>query len=141
MPPEGSFTSIFEHETAMLAYDSSKLGLPDDRTSAFAVVSISPDGALDRIIEKPTYSIAQEFVQDDGILRVSMNIFRLPYSEFVRIVRECPMNEERGEKELPTAIQIWVDTNPRGMRAIPYAGEFLDLTHPEDFEFVMNKLQ
>jgi galactokinase len=141
MPPKGSFTAIFNHNSAMLAYDSSKLGLPDDRTSAFAVVSINGSGALEKIIEKPTPEVAAQFVGEDGILRVSMNTFRLPYLDFMKIAMDCPMNETRGEKELPTAIQMYVEENPGVMQAIPFAGEFLDLTHPEDFEFVMNKLQ
>jgi hypothetical protein len=125
----------------MLAYDSSKLGLPEDRTSAFAVVSIGESGFLKEIIEKPTPEVAAQFVGEDGILRVSMNTFRLPYLDFMKIAMECPMNEVRGERELPTAIQLYVEEKPGVMQAIPFAGEFLDLTHPEDFEFVMNKLQ
>ena len=54
MPPEGSFTEIFKIKCAMLAYDSSKLGLPEDRVSAFAVVDIDSDGYLKKIVEKPS---------------------------------------------------------------------------------------
>jgi galactokinase len=140
MPPQGSFEKIFTEPCAMLAYDSSALGLPDDRTSAFAVVSVNGDGTLDKIHEKPSVEIAMKFRDAEGLLRVSMNTFKLPYSDFLSSVRNCPLSE-RGERELPTAIQIWTDINPGRVIAIPFSGVFLDLTHPEDIEFVMNKLK
>ena len=124
----------------MLAYDASKLGLPDDRVSAFAVVSIDEVGRMLDIIEKPSPDQVKKFTQEDGVLRVSMNTFRMPYSEMLYAVRNCPMSETRNEKELPVAVGIWVETGG-AMKAIPFAGEFLDLTHPSDFEFVLNKLQ
>ena len=140
MPPEGSFEEIFEVDCAMLAYDSAMLGMPDNRVSAFAVVRVASDGLLEEIIEKPDPKLIPEFVQADGVLRVSMNTFKMPYSEFTKAVADCPMSE-RNELELPIALGIWNTNNPGSMKAIPFAGEFLDLTHPSDFEFVLNKLQ
>jgi len=140
MPPQGSFDKIFSEPYALLAYDVSALGLPDDRTSAFAVVSVNGDGTLDKIHEKPSADIAMKFRDSEGVLRVSMNIFKLPYSDFLSSVGNCPLSE-RGERELPTAIQRWCDNNPGLLVAIPFSGVFLDLTHPKDIEFVMNKLQ
>jgi len=141
MPPEGSFTEIFKIKCAMLAYDSSKLGLPEDRVSAFAVVDIDSDGYLKKIVEKPSPEIIPNFVQSDGVLRVSMNTFKLSYSDFLSSVKDCQLDNIRNEKELPTAVDTWVKENPSKMFAIPFEGEFLDLTHPSDFEFVWNKLQ
>ena len=141
MPPEGSFTKIFKLKCAMLAYDSSKLGLPEDRVSAFAVVDIDSDGYLKKIVEKPSPEITPNFVQSDGVLRVSMNTFKLSYSDFLSSVKDCQLDNIRNEKELPTAVDTWVKENPSKMFAIPFEGEFLDLTHPSDFEFVWNKLQ
>ena len=141
MPPEGSFTEIFKIKCAMLAYDSSKLGLPEDRVSAFAVVDIDSDGYLKKIVEKPSPEIIPNFVQADGVLRVSMNTFKLSYSDFLSSVKDCQLDNIRNEKELPTAVDTWVKENPSKMLAIPFEGEFLDLTHPSDFEFVWNKLQ
>jgi hypothetical protein len=140
MPPVNSFKEIFKFDCAMLAYDSAELGMPDNRVSAFAVVRISKDGSLEEIVEKPAPQQIPNFIQEDGVLRVSMNTFKLPYSDFACAVAECPMSE-RNELELPIALGIWNNNNPGQMMAIPFSGEFLDLTHPSDFEFVLNKLQ
>ena len=140
MPPENSFSEIFNDPCAMLAYDSGALNLPDDRVSAFAIVSVTEDGKLDEIIEKPKRELIPSFVQSDGVLRVSMNTFRMQFNNLLKAVQNCPLSE-RDEKELPIAIGIWNKKNPNQITAIPFSGEFLDLTHPSDFEFVLNKLQ
>jgi len=141
MPPDGSFREIFKLNCAMLAYDSSKLGLPGDRVSAFAVVDIDSEGYLTQIVEKPSKEMLPEFIQSDGTLRVSMNIFKMPFADFVLALKDCPLDDVRNEKELPTAVGAWVRENPCQMISMPYEGEFLDLTHPSDFMFVTNKLQ
>ena len=140
MPPANSFSEIFKDPCAMLAYDSSALNLPDDRVSAFAIVSVTEDGKLDEIIEKPNKELIPSFVQSDGVLRVSMNTFRMQFNNLLKAVQNCPLSK-RDEKELPIAIGIWNKKNPNQITAIPFSGEFLDLTHPSDFEFVLNKLQ
>ena len=140
MPPANSFSEIFKDPCAMLAYDSSTLNLPDYRVSAFAIVSVTEEGKLDEIIEKPNKELIPSFVQSDGVLRVSMNTFRMQFNNLLKAVQNCPLSE-RDEKELPIAIGIWNKKNPNQITAIPFSGEFLDLTHPSDFEFVLNKLQ
>lgn len=140
MPPFDSFKEIFREDCAMLAYDASNLGMPDDRVSSFAIVQIADDGSLLEIIEKPNQQLISNFTQEDGVLRVSMNTFKMPYKDFLNALENCPMSE-RNELELPIAIGIWNKENSGIMRAIPFSGEFLDLTHPSDFEFVLNKLQ
>ena len=141
MPPEESFSEIFKFNCAMLAYDSSKLGLPEDRVSVFAVVDIDSEGYLTQIIEKPSKETLPNFIQSDGTLRVSMNTFKMSFPDFITAVKDCPLDDVRNEKELPTAVDRWVTENPRKMSAINFGGEFLDLTHPSDFEFVIKKLQ
>ena len=125
----------------MLAYDSSKLGLPDDRVSAFAVVDADPEGYLTQIVEKPSKEMLSNFIQSDGVLRVSMNVFKMSFSDFVVALKDCPLDAVRNEKELPTAIGMWVMKNPRKMISIPFEGGFLDLTHPRDLLFVTHKLK
>ena len=139
LPPEHSFTEIFKKPCAMLAYDADALGLPDDRVSAFAIVKISNDGNLEEIVEKPNPELIPSFVQSDGVLRVSMNVFKMHFADLLTSVINCPLSE-RNEKELPVAIGIWNENNPGQISAISFSGEFLDLTHPSDFEFVLNKL-
>ena len=140
MPPELSFRAIFDEQRALLAYDSSTLGMPDDRVRAFAVVKYTEEGKLEDIVEKPTPDQIPNFIQEDGILRVSMNTFKFPYQELLSAVKNCPISS-RDEKELPVALGIWNEAHPDQITAIPFSGEFLDLTHPSDFEFVLNKLK
>ena len=140
LPPAGSFSAIFNHSSALIAYDGAKLGLPDDRTSAFAVLDINKGGFLTQIIEKPSAQVANSKIDKDGVLRISMNIFRLPYERFLKITKACEFSEDRNERELPTAIQNFTKESPDRLFCIPYAGEFLDLTHPGDIEFVKEKL-
>ena len=141
MPPVGSFGEIFKSHCAMLAYDASMLGLPNERVSDFAVVDIDSEGYLIQIVEKPTKATLPNFIQSDGVLRVSMNIFKMSFSDFIEALKDCPMDAVRHEKELPTAIGRWVKENPGRMISFPFGGEFLDLTHPSDFLFVSHKLQ
>jgi hypothetical protein len=141
MPPDGSFGEIFKSPCAMLAYDASKLGLPDDRVSAFAVVDLDSEGYLTQILEKPSEEMLPSFIQSDGVLRVSMNTFKMSYSDFLDALKDCPLDSKRNEKELPFAIGRWVKGNPHLMVALPFDGSFLDLTHPSDVEFVIHKLQ
>ncbi len=141
MPPVGSFGEIFKLNCGMLAYDASKLGLPEDRVSAFAVVDIDSEGYLIKIVEKPTKATLPNFIQSDGVLRVSMNTFKMSYTDFLDALKDCPLDSKRNEKELPFAIGRWVKGNPHLMVALPFKGSFLDLTRPSDVEFVMRKLQ
>ena len=141
MPPVGSFGEIFKLNCGMLAYDASKLGLPEDRVSAFAVVDIDSEGYLIKIVEKPTKARLPNFIQPDGVLRVSMNTFKMSYTDFLDALKDCPLDSKRNEKELPFAIGRWVKGNPHLMVALPFKGSFLDLTCPSDVEFVMRKLQ
>ena len=125
----------------MLAFDALKLGLPDDRVSAFAVVDLDSEGYLTQILEKPSEETLPSFIQSDGVLRVSMNVFKMSFSDFLVALKDCPLDVVRNEKELPTAIGRWVMENPRKMISIPFEGGFLDLTHPRDLLFVTHKLK
>ena len=69
MPPQGAMSEIFKEECAMLAFDASNLGLPDDRVSAFAVVNVTDDGMLSEIVEKPDPSIVSDYIDDNGVLK------------------------------------------------------------------------
>jgi hypothetical protein len=92
-------------------------------------------------LEKPSEETLPNFIQSDGVLRVSMNTFKMSYTDFLDALKDCPLDAVRNEKELPFAIGRWVKGNPQLMVALPFEGSFLDLTHPSDVEFVIHKLQ
>ena len=64
---------------------------------------------------------------------VSLEVFRMRRINFY-VANRCPTLYWKN-------LGIWNSENPGAMRAISFSGEFLDLTHPSDFEFVLNKLQ
>ena len=60
-----------------------------------------------------------------------MNYFRLPYGSMLPAVIAVPEHPQRLEKELPVAVSRWIASGG-SVTALPLAGAFLDLTHPED---------
>ena len=131
LPPRGMFKALFQHTSVVPAFDPEHLGLPTQRVMAFAVFHCDPQGRLTGITEKPSAEELQQARWSDGKVRVSMNYFRLPYTALLEAVRKAPLSPVRNEKELPIAISQWMASGGR-LHALPMAGQFLDLTHPED---------
>ncbi len=131
LPPMGLFKRMFEYAACLPAMDRNHLGLPEERVCAFAVIDAKEDFALANIIEKPTPQQVEASRWTDGTIRVSMNMFRVPYSELLTCVQRATEHPVRKERELPTAISDWAKKEGH-LRVVPLAGEFLDLTHPTD---------
>ena len=138
LPPQGAFQTLFSAEASLLACDRLALELPLERTRAFAVIHTGEDGELQHIQEKPSDEQIEASRTADGQVRVSMNMFRLPYDGFLKVTSECPLSVERDEKELPTAVVNWARIG--SIECIPFAGAFLDLTHPSDVAIVSRAL-
>jgi dTDP-glucose pyrophosphorylase len=113
-------------------YDRNGLNFPKEQVEAFAITSIDEDGSLQKIIEKPTQADVAQFSDNDGSVRVSMNIFKFDGNMFYEYVKNCPINPKRNEKELPTAILNMVKNNPKTMIGIPICEHVPDLTRKED---------
>ena len=54
LPPEGAVAQLKTTEAGMLAFAQSHLGLPIERTKAFAIVEGSPDEGVHALVEKPS---------------------------------------------------------------------------------------
>jgi glucose-1-phosphate adenylyltransferase len=142
LPPTGAFSALFAATSqgalqgamqgALLAFDRAGLGLPADRTRGFAVIQTDARNRLTDIVEKPSDLRIEAARTAAGAGRVSMNLFSLGYDAFLQAVHSCPINPERDEKELPTAMLRWSRQHPGKLVCIPFSGRFLDLTRPED---------
>jgi NDP-sugar pyrophosphorylase family protein len=151
LPPTGAFSALFgatslgamqvAMQGALLAFDSAGLGLPADRTRGFAVIHTDAGNRLTDIVEKPSDVEIEASRTAAGTVRVSMNLFSLGYEAFLQSVHSCPINPERDEKELPTAMLLWSRQHPGKLACIPFSGRFLDLTRPEDIAEVEQGLR
>ena len=122
---------------AVLAYDRDALGLDLVKTMAFAV--LEGDGTtVRRITEKPDASLVQHLATT-GAVRVSMNYFRLETGQLKAHLEALRPHPERGEWELPTALQAMMDAGT-GLAQINVAEPVLDLTRIQDVEEVQQGL-
>ena len=121
---------------ALISYDRDSLIFSIDRISRFALLSINQDNCLISIIEKPTLDQIDDFMDDQGKLRVSMNIFKFNGKLIFEYLENCPISEFRNEKELPTALLNMIRDNPKSTLTIPLSEHVPDLTSKEDIKIL-----
>ncbi|MFP4546499.1 MAG: sugar phosphate nucleotidyltransferase [Fidelibacterota bacterium] len=124
-----------------LNYDRSGLDFPQEQVEAFAITHTDAEGFLRDIIEKPGAEDVAKFADENGTVRVSMNIFKFDGNMIYQHVKNCPLNPKRNEKELPTAILNMVREYPKSMKGIPICEHVPDLTRKEDIIKVRDYLQ
>lgn len=110
-------------------------GIPPARIAAFALITLTADGHLADIVEKPGLDALDAAGPRAWI---SMNCWRGDH-RVLQACRDVPISS-RGEFELPAAIRLAV---ARGVRlsAIPAAGPVLDLSRREDVPAVVKALR
>jgi glucose-1-phosphate thymidylyltransferase len=106
-----------------------------DRVRAYAVCTVSPDGYLAAIIEKPD-AAALAAAGPDPL--VSMNCWRFSPAIFGPC-RSTPLSP-RGEKELPRAVGEGVASGAFRIRALRAEGGVLDLSRRADVAAVAARL-
>lgn len=121
-----------KYKNALVSYDRDALQFNIERIARFALVYIDEKGFLKNIIEKPSIEDTALYKDKMGKLRVSMNIFKFDGNLFTDYVENCPINEIRNEKELPTALLNMVKDYPKSVYAIPISEHVPDLTSKED---------
>ena len=124
---------------AVLAYDREHLGLPPEKTAAFAVLQ-GAQGMLTSILEKPKQDVIDQLFQFNGIVHVSMNLFRLDPELLLPFLRELTPHSSRGELELPSALQHMLHAG-HTVEMVETRGEVLDLTRFQDVKEVQNGLR
>ncbi len=126
---------------AFIAYDRDALQFPAERISRFALAKLDTRGHLLDIVEKPEPEKVGLYRDEYGKLRVSMNVFKFDGEQFHPYLKDCPVNPERNEKELPTALMNMLQDYPGTMSGIPCCEHVPDLTSKEDIALMKKYLQ
>ena len=109
--------------------------IPPDRISRYALLDVSPEGVLRRIIEKPdsaTYAALAD-------APVSMNCWLLA-PEIFEACRQVPLSA-RGELELPQAVQFAIAKQGLRFTVFRTDASVLDLSQRTDIAEVARRLR
>ena len=109
--------------------------IPEERILAFALLEVSPEGYLTRIVEKPAPEVARGFGPDP---LVSMNAWKLPPSIFAACRGIAP--SVRGELELVDAVRLAMDRG-EPFRVLPFDAPVVDLSRRSDVPLVERLLE
>jgi len=133
-----SFKLIRENsfENAVLAYDRDSLDFPKERVSSFSILMMDTEFNLVNFIEKPTPEQVSENLDENGKIRVSMNIFKFNGNQSFEFIKNCPINPIRNEKELPSALVNMISEDGLYMSCIPIAEHVPDLTSKADINTI-----
>ncbi|HXE61156.1 MAG TPA: sugar phosphate nucleotidyltransferase [Gemmatimonadaceae bacterium] len=109
--------------------------IPAERIAAYALLDVSPNNVLRRVVEKPD---ATSFAALDAAMPVSMNVWRLT-SECFRACRDVQPSP-RGELELPLAVQYAIGVLGVQFTVIAADAPVLDLSRRSDIPRVAGLL-
>ena len=123
-------------ENAVLAYDRDSLDFPKEKVSSFSILMMDAEFNLVNFIEKPTQEQVFENLDENGKIRVSMNIFKFNGNQSFDFIKNCPINPIRNEKELPSALVNMISEVGLYMRGIPIAEHVPDLTSKADINTI-----
>ena len=123
-------------ENAVLAYDRDSLDFPKERVSSFSILMMDTEFNLVNFIEKPTPEQVSDNLDENGKIRVSMNIFKFNGNQSFHFIKNCPINPIRNEKELPSALVNMISEEGLYMRGIPIAEHVPDLTSKADINTI-----
>jgi NDP-sugar pyrophosphorylase family protein len=120
------------NSNAFISYNRDELEFSLEKILSFAIVNLDNKNYLKNIIEKPSIETANNYKDDLGKIRVSMNIFKLDGNQIYSYLKHCPIHLIRKEKELPTAILNMVKENSKAVLGIPISEHVPDLTSKDD---------
>ncbi|TDE28451.1 nucleotidyltransferase [Flavobacterium ranwuense] len=126
---------------AFISYNRDALEFPLERISRFAIAKLDENNCLLDILEKPTADVLDSYKDAEGILRVSMNAFKFDGAILYPYLKNCPVNPERDEKELPTVLLNSLKKNGNTALGIPFSEHVPDLTAKEDIAEVKEYLK
>ena len=129
------------YDNAVLAYDRDSLNFPKDRVLSFSILMTNSEFNLVNFIEKPTQEQVEQNLDDNGKIRVSMNIFKFDGSQAFEFIKSCPVNPLRNEKELPSAIVNMISHDSLYMKGIPIAEHVPDLTSKSDIQIIQKLIE
>lgn len=123
---------------ALINYDRDALKYPQERIERFALTKVNSENYLEAIIEKPTKEESENYKDDQGKFRVSMNIFKFDGTQFYPFLKSCIVHPERNEKEIPSALLEMTRMHPTSVIGIPLSEHVPDLTGKDDI-LIMNE--
>ena len=112
------------------------MDFPKERVSSFSILMMDTEFNLVNFIEKPTLEQVTENLDENGKIRVSMNIFKFNGNQSFDFIKNCPINPIRNEKELPSALVNMISVDGLYMRGIPIAEHVPDLTSKADINTI-----
>lgn len=121
-----------ESPNAFISYNREAMEFPLERISRFAIAKLDANNQLIAILEKPSSDVLATYKDAEGKLRVSMNAFKFNGKLIYPYLKNCPVNPERDEKELPTVLLNAAKENPNTTLGIPFSEHVPDLTAKED---------
>ena len=130
-----------KYTNAMIDYDRNGLEIEEERIEKFAVTRKDYEGFLVDIIEKPSLEEIEDVKGKDGFIGVSMNLFRFDYDMIFPFLENVPLHPVRMEKELPSAVKMMIDKNPKSLFCIPLNEHVPDLTSKSDILTVKKYLE
>ena len=122
---------------SMIAYNSECLDFSEEKISSFSILEIK-NKFLYKIIEKPTISHIRNITEDKF---VSMNIFSFFGDQVYDYLSNCEVNQDRGEKEIATAIQNMINDRNKSIKVFKICEHVPDLTYKNDIELINNFLK
>ena len=126
------------HPCAMIAYVREGLNIAESRLSGYGLVKTDEYGWVKDLIEKP--SPKEIDTQQGSCSGINMNLYNFSYDLILPFLQECPVNKNRNEKELTTAVKNMVLNNPGSLHAISLSDPVLDLTYKTDIAWVNQRL-
>ena len=134
-----SLEALFSLETtqnALIGYDQEGLNFSRERLQKFALLKVNKEGFLSAIVEKPSQETMNAVRDSANKIRVSMNVFKLYGPSIYAFLENCPIDSIRKEKELPTAVQQFIDVNKEGFLLLPFCEHVPDLTSAQDIDLL-----
>ena len=118
-----------DNYNSMIAYNFDCLKFSEKRLASFSILKIKGK-FLESIIEKPDMEIIKSYSKKF----VSMNIFSFKGEMIYEYLKDCPISQKRGEKEIASALQNMIDDNEKSMIVFPLCEHVPDLTFKEDID-------
>ena len=126
--------------SGLIAYDSDFLNFSKEKIAGFALLVFNMDFYLESIIEKPAVLDFKKAANNNGKVYISMNAFTFEGNVLYSFLRDCPINLDRDEKELPTALLNMIQAHPTSVKGIPMQEHVPDLTTKKDLLLLVDYL-
>ncbi|APZ47918.1 nucleotidyltransferase [Polaribacter reichenbachii] len=129
------------NSNALVSFDRDALEFSLEKIYSFAIMNLDENNYLKNIIEKPSVEEAENYKDDEGKIRVSMNIFKMDGKMIYPYLKNCPIHPKRNEKELPTVVLNCVADYTEAFLAIPLSEHVPDLTAKDDIIIIKEYLK